>query len=331
MNSKKILLITVTTIVVLFINASIRAVLTTSTVTLHKDPVTLKVDSVKAAINIHKSIYDKNKYIVGFHYEMLEKSMTGKELSIDIVPTLSKVDYWGKLIAGELDLIVTDDVNSIPEELREITHFSIPLGDCGIWVVREESRDLLEYINNWISYYCNSPAFEELQNRYFKKSHFSPYEFIIKENSRKFGWDWRLLAAIIHQESRFTPHAVSYVGATGLMQIMPATAKYYGAEDILNPNTNIEIGIRHLNRLRKQFLAEGMNQEEALKFTLAAYNAGEGKISTCRELASESGYDTSKWEEVSKVIAEVMTSKQTLNYVDSVLNKYEEYKLIAKR
>ena len=58
-----------------------------------------------------------------------------------------------------------------------------------------------------------------------------------------------------------------------------------------------------------------------------SYTAGEGKISNCRELAYESGYDISKWEEVSKVL----TSGQITGYVDSVIDKYEEFKLIAKR
>lgn len=328
MKTRKIVLTLFIAVALLFVKTLTREVSTTSSAESH---IHLKRDTIKAAINIHKSIYDKNRFVVGFHYELLEKSMAGKNLSIKIAPEPTTTDYWGRLISGELDVIVTDDIKSIPEEILDEVYYSIPVGDNEIWVVKKESGDLLEYFNRWISYYANSSQYDEMYNRYFKKSPFSPYEFLIKEKSQKIGWDWRLLAAVIYQESRFTPHATSYRGAAGLMQIMPSTAKHYGMEDMLDPKANLEVGVRHLNRLQKQFLSEGMEKEEVIKFTLAAYNAGEGKISNCRELADEYGYDTSKWDEVSKVLPELMITEQTLSYVNSVIDKYEEYKLIAKR
>ena len=308
-------------------SAYIRAVFSPEITESASRLLSLNTDTIKAAIDIHKNIYDRGKYIIGFQYEMLEKSSTGRKINIDIIPNLTRGNYWEKLIKGDLDVIVTDDIEEIPETFKDKVLYSIPVGDNGIWVVRKDGIDLLEYYNNWIAHYSNSPGYQEICDRYFRKSGFSPYEFLIKEKSRKFGWDWRLLAAIIYQESKFAMHAKSHVGAVGLMQIMPSTARHYSTEDIFNPKVNIEVGILHLDRLQRQFLAEGMDNDEALKFTLAAYNAGEGKISNCRERAYESGYDISKWDEVSKVL----TSEQIIGYVDSVINKYEEFKLIAKR
>ena len=83
-----------------------------------------------------------------------------------------------------------------------------------------------------------------LYNKYFKNRHsyrsihsedytlgsgkISRYDEIIKKKAERIGWDWRLLASMIYQESRFNPEAVSWAGAFGLMQLMPGTAENYG-------------------------------------------------------------------------------------------------------
>ena len=59
----------------------------------------------------------------------------------------------------------------------------------------------------------------------------SRYDELIQTNAKKMGWDWRLLAAVVYQESKFIPDGESWAGARGLMQLMPATAKRFGAAD----------------------------------------------------------------------------------------------------
>jgi soluble lytic murein transglycosylase-like protein len=83
------------------------------------------------------------------------------------------------------------------------------------------------------------------------------------------GVDARLVDAVIRVESAYRPAAVSPRGAQGLMQLMPGTARQYGAVDLMNPAINLDAGVRHLKRLLARY---------ELSVALAAYNAGEGAV-----------------------------------------------------
>lgn len=97
------------------------------------------------------------------------------------------------------------------------------------------------------------------------------YYPIILKASRKHKVDPHLIKAIIVAESGFNPRAVSRVGARGLMQIMPRTARALGLRDSFNPEKNIEAGVRHFKRLLIRFKGNE-------RLALAAYNAGSRKV-----------------------------------------------------
>jgi soluble lytic murein transglycosylase-like protein len=94
--------------------------------------------------------------------------------------------------------------------------------------------------------------------------------FIVESGTRN-GVDPVLLYAIMHRESAFKKHAVSYKGARGLMQLMPPTARRFGVTDIFDPRQNIEGGARYM-----RFLLNLFGGDVAL--SLAGYNAGEGAV-----------------------------------------------------
>jgi soluble lytic murein transglycosylase-like protein len=89
--------------------------------------------------------------------------------------------------------------------------------------------------------------------------------------AQKYDIDAQLVQAMIAVESNFDVRAVSRVGAKGLMQLMPATAKRYQVGDPFDPQANIEGGLRYLSALRQRF-------SDDLRHVLAAYNAGEGAV-----------------------------------------------------
>jgi hypothetical protein len=97
------------------------------------------------------------------------------------------------------------------------------------------------------------------------------YDDLIADASTNFGVEQGLVKAIMHTESGFNPGARSPVGAQGLMQLMPATARRFLVSDSYDPAQNINGGVRYLNFLLKRY---NNNQELAI----AAYNAGEGNV-----------------------------------------------------
>ena len=80
----------------------------------------------------------------------------------------------------------------------------------------------------------------------------SHYDHIIQRYAKNINWDWRLVAAVIHQESRFNPNARSWCGAQGLMQLMPGTAHQLGVyNNVYNPEINIQAGTNYLKQIEK--------------------------------------------------------------------------------
>jgi soluble lytic murein transglycosylase-like protein len=100
------------------------------------------------------------------------------------------------------------------------------------------------------------------------RSRFDP---LIERIARAHSVDSALVKAVVHAESSFNPRAVSHKGATGLMQLMPATADRYGVDDILDPEQNVDGGVRYLRDLLRMF-------RQDTRLAVAAYNAGENAV-----------------------------------------------------
>ena len=98
-----------------------------------------------------------------------------------------------------------------------------------------------------------------------------PYADLVSRVAQEQGVDAALIDAVIAVESAHQPRARSPKGATGLMQLMPATAQRYGVTDIWNPLENIRGGARYLKYLLELF-------KNDLQLVLAAYNAGEAAV-----------------------------------------------------
>lgn len=97
------------------------------------------------------------------------------------------------------------------------------------------------------------------------------YDDLIRSTALQHGVDPNLVRAVVHAESGFNPQALSPKGATGLMQLMPATASRFGVSNIYDPNENVRGGVAYL-----RFLLNLFNQDARL--AVAAYNAGEGAV-----------------------------------------------------
>jgi len=92
---------------------------------------------------------------------------------------------------------------------------------------------------------------------------------LVTTTAARHGVDARVVSAVIQVESAYHSRAVSPKGARGLMQLMPATGRKYGALDLFDPKVNLEAGVKHLKKLLARY---------DLPLALAAYNAGEAAV-----------------------------------------------------
>jgi membrane-bound lytic murein transglycosylase F len=261
---------------------------------------------------------------------------------------------------GDIDFTVTDHtiarVNATYYPILDIeTALSFPQQIA--WAVRKSSPELKQAINEWLAVIKKEPTHMVIFNRYFNSprtsllratsdyssvggSKISPYDNLIQEEAEKLGWDWRLLAAIVYQESKFDPQGESWAGAQGLMQLMPETARQFGVTDRSNPYQSLRGGSRFLQHLDNYWQKTIFDQTERLKFVLASYNAGLTHIIDARKLAEKYGEDPTSWAVVESyllkksdpqyyrdpvVMAGYCKCEEPVNYVREILARYEEY------
>src|SRR5229473_3382945 len=121
-------------------------------------------------------------------------------------------------------------------------------------------------------------------------------------------FNWRLVAAQIYQESRFEPHRKSWVGALGLFQIMPATAKGLGITDPTDPEQSIRGGLKYMHQLSDHY-QNVPDAIERFRFALAAYNSGFGHVDDARKLARAAKKDATRWREVAPFLLKLSDHK----------------------
>lgn len=153
----------------------------------------------------------------------------------------------------------------------------------------------------------------------------SRYAELMQRNAGRIGMDWRLLAAIIFQESQFNEGAESVKSAKGLMQIRDVTAEHYGVdpEFLFDPDTNVFVGTKLLGDLLRSFREEGLDSTNVVRFALASYNSGGGALAKRRAEAVEAGLDPNDWESVAEIYRR--TSNITPAYITAIEETYACY------
>ena len=178
------------------------------------------------------------------------------------------------------------------------------------WAVSKESPCLAEAVNEWVEKNNASEGYKAISKRYFELSkrttsapilslsdgRISQYDDIFKRISKDTGWDWRMLASIAYHESRFDTSVVSWAGARGLMQLMPATAAAFGLgqDSVAYSEPNVKAAMRSIKSLENS-LSSIENPEERTKFILAAYNSGIGHVLDAIALAKKYGKNPQIW------------------------------------
>lgn len=231
---------------------------------------------------------------------------------VEVEEQYNTTDIIGFVGSGEFEYTIADGhLLQLTKTWRDDIDALLVLGEeqSHSWIVRKNNSQLLAAINRFHKKQYRGLFYNVQYERYFKshrqitrhnKERFingntlSPYDDIVKPIAENAQIDWRLIVAQMYQESRFNPNARSWVGARGLMQVMPRTAKELGYTRLEDPAIGIRAGIEYLQWTQDRF-EESLPPAERLWFALAAYNAGPGHVRDARRLAEQQGWNPNKW------------------------------------
>ncbi len=267
---------------------------------------------------------------------------------------------------GEIDFTISDEhLAKVNEKYYYNIDIKTPISFYQnlAWALRNDSDELIHIVNHWIRSFTETNQYANIYRKYYEnpravyiaKSPFntfrggsiSNYDDYFKTFGDMKGWDWRLIASIAFQESRFDPYAVSWAGAFGIMQLMPGTAAMYNVSPESPVVDNIAAGIRYLNWIDSRLINHIEDDDERLKFVLASYNVGIGHVLDARRLAEKYGKDPNVWKDnVDYFVLNKSKPKYYLdpvvefgyargsepyNYVHEILERYKHYKNILEK
>jgi membrane-bound lytic murein transglycosylase F len=223
------------------------------------------------------------------------KKQIGKDFVVASIQNIDQEELIAMVSSGEILYTVADEnVAAVcATSFFDNIDFSLPVSEEQdlAWAVDCRSDSLRGYVDTWIDSITKTLTFALLYHRYYtypRKGYQNPdnyslekgrlpYDDIIKKHAERLGWDWRLLAALICQESNFLRKQVSWAGAIGLMQLMPEVAKKYNITLESPADAQILAGVKHLQVIDKLLPDEIVEPERTL-FIIASYNVGVGHI-----------------------------------------------------
>lgn len=316
---------------------------------LISDPLEL----IHKTIHVWKnsSYYDRLTHL----QEELGDTIYIEGVSGDVIPE----ELIEQVAEGVIDYTVTDEnVAKINSRFYNNIDISLALSvkQQIAFAMRKENPMLLEHFNNWLVEFMKTTTFRYIKHKYLNISQFSSkskdefstlggkrisrFDQAIQKVAGEYNWDWRLLAALVYQESKFKTGEISWAGAYGLMQFMPGTGPSYGVYPDSPPDVQIRGGMKKLNKNYGDWhmISDSIQR---IKFTLATYNAGLGHIKDAQFLAEKYGDDPNLWDNhVEKYVLRLSKPKyyrergvrngylrgnETYNYVREIFSRFAEY------
>ena len=290
-----------------------------------------------------------------FAYDLIRQFSVNQRCKVQTSMEKPSLRNWEDLADRLTDVIIFNSAtDTIPDAFKDYLVTSAPMEKDYVCAMRYDDRAIIDNVNFWITHIKPTPGYKNLYAKVTRsnkgksdswkftpsKDGISPFDGLVKKYSETIGWDWRLLSALIYKESGFNPGIVSSMGAVGLMQVLQSVANSMGVENIYDPEQNIKAGCKILGKTQKKYLSQGMDEENAMLFTLASYNAGEGRIQQCQKVAKAEGLNPNVWENVKSVIplmadgydkngvkvSPFRGGAQTMNYPERVMGQYEVFK-----
>jgi membrane-bound lytic murein transglycosylase MltF len=264
--------------------------------------------------------------------------------------SLEDEDLIEMVDAGLLPWAVVDDYK--PQMWQDVFTRTVVRDDLVLrsggrlaWAVRPDNPKLLQFLNTFVKDNKEGTLFGNVvRNRYIRDFDWAENAIGAEELSRyralssyflkhgtNYGIDPTLLAAQGFQESRLDQSVRSHRGAIGVMQLLPSTAK---DKNVAIPNIeevepNIEAGAKYMAFLRSRYFSgPGIDDLNGALMSLAAYNAGPGRIRRIRSEAEAKGYDPNLWFDNVEVVVAEQVGRETVQYVGNIFKYYLTYRWI---
>lgn len=267
-----------------------------------------------------------------------------------------------KVASGEYDLTcadqtILDQSVRMGEQIRPVLKLDPPR-PYG-WVVRNNQPQLRTAVDAFFKKELGGSAYNTIYNRYFNLARnsrleeqfipagtgeISPYDDLVKKHAATYEFPWTLICSLMFQESSFRPDAVSWSGAQGLMQLMPATANEVGVKNPFDPDESIRGGTYYL---KKQYdrVPDEVDTVNRTCFALASYNGGYGHLIDARKLAGQLGRDPNIWvdnvDHAYALLSEDYYAKRAkygycrsgeiIGYVRKIMSRYVAYDAAEKK
>jgi membrane-bound lytic murein transglycosylase F len=258
----------------------------------------------------------------GTSHEERLRSLKKEGLDVTIalqhnVPTEDLLDLVNQ---GKIDITVADsNVALLNRRYYPDIRIAFPIQKSQFlgWAVKKGETALLDEINVFFETILQNGTFQDIYNRYYAyiekfehlevkkfleriKTRLPQYEKTIRGAAEQYGFDWRLIAALIYQESQFRPWAKSFSGVRGLMQLTLPTARDMGVKNRLDPHESIAGGTKYLKKLYDTY--DSSPEPDRTLIAVAAYNVGKGHVSDARKIAADMGLDPNKWASLEKTL-----------------------------
>ncbi|EMS79323.1 membrane-bound lytic murein transglycosylase MltF [Desulfotignum phosphitoxidans] len=290
-----------------------------------------------------------------YHYRLKEIQASGIDVRYVLYDNVPTEDLIAMVRDREIKFTIADsNIARLNQRHMPDIRVSIPIHkkESVAWAVRKDDPEMLEEINRFFLHARESGILQKIVNKYYGhpkefdvselktfhkrvQKYLPKYQEIIETQSRKYGFDWRLVAAVVYQESRFDPGAKSITQVRGLMQVTEAAAREMGIQDRRDPAQSVKAGIKYLKQMYDRF-EEIEDQYQRLLFALASYNVGLGHVLDAMKIAEEKGLDPQIWNSIKKtlpLLSKPDVYKKTkhgyargwepVQYVDRILTWYD--------
>jgi membrane-bound lytic murein transglycosylase MltF len=268
--------------------------------------------------------------------EQLEDEDLLEMLDAGVVPMLivdnHKAEFWAKIL----------------KNIKLYPDVAIHTGGKIGWAFRKESPKLKQVIDAFVSKNKKGTLHGNMAfNKYLKNTKYMTNPAAAKERQRfkelskyfkvyakKYDFNYLLLTALAYQESHLKQSARSHVGAVGVMQILPSTAKdkNVNVPNIQDVETNIHAGTKYLRFMVDRYFAdEAISKVNKGLFAFASYNAGPARIARLRKEAQGMGLDPNVWFQNVEVVAAKRIGRETVQYVSNIYKYYVVYSILEKK